>query len=245
MITKAALSDECQTVSADQCNVCSARFSPLPFLHSSGNHWTASCDYVSNLIPPAYFYPAMEEVFDEKVDEVLKWANTGKGLHGDQEEREETVDTQEPMEEPTSWILQGPEEGEVETTSVSSVRILKRPQIYSSETFMGRGRFAMEHWIHSHPYQKPCDVYPGKWAWAHDDLPPLPGNEWVPELRSAPRGTLEDFVIPPFSDAAKDQWFCGKESRLFEFAKLYKGKAPPLDSWFWSFYEASKDFCRK
>lgn len=240
MITKAALSDECQTVTADKCNVCSNRFTPLPFLHSSGNHWTASCEYVSELIPPMYFFPAMEELFDEKVQEVLSWINDGKGwrdmypkAQGDDKAEDKATE-------------EGNEGGKSPPTSIK--RFLKPSVKYvDATTFTGRGRFAMEHWVLSHPRQKPCDVYPGKYAWGHTDLPAPPGDDWTPVLRTAadfPRfGTLELFVIPPFAEAMEDPWYCRIESRLFEFKRLY-GEEPPKDSWVWSFYKASEEYCK-
>lgn len=44
------------------CNVCSARFSPLPHFHTSGNMWTAHCSYVKKLISPKNFEQRMEDV---------------------------------------------------------------------------------------------------------------------------------------------------------------------------------------
>jgi hypothetical protein len=49
-------------VHAGTCNVCSARFSPLPHFHASGNMWTAHCSYVKDLISPAHFEKRMDDV---------------------------------------------------------------------------------------------------------------------------------------------------------------------------------------
>lgn len=49
-------------VHAGTCNVCSARFSPLPHFHTSGNMWTAHCSYVKDLISPADFEKRMDDV---------------------------------------------------------------------------------------------------------------------------------------------------------------------------------------
>ncbi|KAL3903735.1 MAG: hypothetical protein SGILL_010335 [Bacillariaceae sp.] len=68
MTTKASVSDECQTMDPNQCNVCSARFSFLPHFHFPGNMWTAHCSYVKNLIRPSEFPERMQEM----VDGVLK-----------------------------------------------------------------------------------------------------------------------------------------------------------------------------
>ena len=48
------LSEECAHV-PDQCNICSSRFSPLPYPHTSGNMWVAKCVYVRKLINPNEF----------------------------------------------------------------------------------------------------------------------------------------------------------------------------------------------
>ena len=50
-VTSGALSYECATL-PDTCNVCSARMSPLPHPHTSGNMWLARCDYIAKLIDP-------------------------------------------------------------------------------------------------------------------------------------------------------------------------------------------------
>mmetsp|Transcript_45794 Transcript_45794/g.139123 ORF Transcript_45794/g.139123 Transcript_45794/m.139123 type:complete len:439 (-) Transcript_45794:229-1545(-) len=220
MTTKAAFSDACQSAPGDMCNVCSARFSPQPFLHSSGNIWTADCEYVRELIPPLYFFPAMEDVFDEKVDVVLGWANGGKGWRDDR------------TSSPSS----------LEYFAPAPYRSNQKPQIYDKIWFTGQGRFSMEHWVHSHPNQRPCDVYPGQWNVAHEKLPPS-GTDWVPELRRAPRRhSLEDYEYGVMERMREDAWYCGSDSRLYEFERLY-GERPTEDNWFWRFYEASKGFC--
>ena len=55
--------DTCRNaVQSGICNVCSARFSPLPHFHTSGNMWTAHCSYVKNLISPIDFELRMKRV---------------------------------------------------------------------------------------------------------------------------------------------------------------------------------------
>jgi len=58
-ITKGALSEACANL-PDTCNVCSMRFSPLPFPHVSGNMWLARCSYVKKLIAPSTFSKKMD-----------------------------------------------------------------------------------------------------------------------------------------------------------------------------------------
>ena len=55
--------DTCRhAVQEGTCNVCSARFSPLPHFHTSGNMWTAHCSYVKKLISPIEFERSMDGV---------------------------------------------------------------------------------------------------------------------------------------------------------------------------------------
>lgn len=63
MLTKSIFSKECLIDKQfASCNVCSARFSPLPHFHAPGNMWVASCSYVSKLIPPNEFEGRMFDV---------------------------------------------------------------------------------------------------------------------------------------------------------------------------------------
>lgn len=57
-LTKAIFSKECM-VMPQTCNVCSSRFSSLPHPHVPGNMWLATCEYISQLLPPSTFEAAM------------------------------------------------------------------------------------------------------------------------------------------------------------------------------------------
>ena len=52
------------------CNVCSARFSPLPHFHTPGNMWVGSCSYISKLIHP--------EAFGNKMNNATERAPTNR-----------------------------------------------------------------------------------------------------------------------------------------------------------------------
>jgi len=56
--TKAALSEPCTDL-PDTCNVCSMRFSPLPYPHVAGNMWIARCSYLKQLMEPSAFQKKM------------------------------------------------------------------------------------------------------------------------------------------------------------------------------------------
>jgi len=47
--------------SRETCNVCGTEFYPLPFNHFIGNMFTATCDYVKDLLPPEKFEAAMND----------------------------------------------------------------------------------------------------------------------------------------------------------------------------------------
>jgi hypothetical protein len=65
LITLAALSPQCyQGLVATKCNICSARFAPIPHWHAPGNMWTAKCYYIKQL------YPIM--TFEQKVSEIVE-----------------------------------------------------------------------------------------------------------------------------------------------------------------------------
>jgi hypothetical protein len=103
-------------------------------------------------------------------------------------------------------------------------------QQYQDEYFVGRGRFALEHWIGSHPSVRPCDVYPGDYLCGYNDVPKST-NVWTPKLLPAPRFPVSIFQKRSPRDG---NWFCG-QARLLEFQYLY-GERPPADSFLWSFY---------
>lgn len=45
----------------DSCNVCGMEFYALPYLHFSGNSFTADCEYVNKLMPPKQFEESMNK----------------------------------------------------------------------------------------------------------------------------------------------------------------------------------------
>lgn len=62
-LMKAILSKPCFfTVMPKTCNVCSARFSPLPYPHTSGNFFVSTCEYIRRLVPPCRFQAALDSM---------------------------------------------------------------------------------------------------------------------------------------------------------------------------------------
>jgi len=61
-ITRAALSAKCSNMDPSMCNVCSGRMSPIPHPHTSGNMWSARCDYITKLLHPTQFQHKMDTI---------------------------------------------------------------------------------------------------------------------------------------------------------------------------------------
>lgn len=60
IMTAAVTSKMCQP--SKECNVCGAEFYPLPFLHFSGNMFSASCAFAQDLLPPKTFEEEMYNI---------------------------------------------------------------------------------------------------------------------------------------------------------------------------------------
>jgi len=194
MLNKAVLSDQCQQIlSNHNCNVCSARFSPIPFFHMTGNMWTAKCSYINQLIAPIEF----EAKMDQFLEYVLAMASRNDST----------------IPEPSDEIIEG-------------------------KYALGMKRWALEHWIGSHPSIKPCDVCSDLTYGYNRYEVPKPSSRWSIELHEGPRHSLHRFRDGYFPHG---DWFCGR-ARLLEFDFLY-GSVPSQDSFFWSYYAHANDTC--
>jgi hypothetical protein len=109
--------------------------------------------------------------------------------------------------------------------------------------FIGTERYAMEHWLGSHPSILPCDVYPGVYDWAYGNLPDSK-TPWVPDLKTAPRFPLNKTTVSlPFLRTLKDPaWFCGP-AKLLEYGFLYNDELPPPQSYIWTLYDETNHIC--
>ena len=105
---------------------------------------------------------------------------------------------------------------------------------------IGLGRYALEHWLPSHPSHAPCEVYNGTdFLWAYAFIP----TSWTPKLHVLPR---PDMPLSRYckaeavsGDQACDQNLTSvKEWRLFEWQALYPS-APPRSGVLWGYYRAS------
>ena len=182
--------DSClKSVASGACNVCSARFSPIPHFHAPGNMWIAHCSYVENLISPLDFEGRMNAMITS--------------LEANQTLLKEMFPCKE-------------ENGvKVGCKYISHV---------------GLGRYAAEHWIHSHPNVVPCDVLPQKYryAWGYGNIPSA-SEKWEPDIHVGPR-----FARATNSSPTSAKWL-SLEGRLFEWKQLYNS-SPASDSWVWKFY---------
>jgi hypothetical protein len=122
------------------------------------------------------------------------------------------------------------------------------------------GRFALEHWIGSHPDIRPRDVYGDNYIYGYQALP-HEDSRWEPNLREAPWMPLGTYfktfassneaykgrpsaylkLVTSSSDLTRN-WFCG-QARLLEFMMLYN-KIPSVEHFFWSYYtNVSPRYC--
>ena len=96
---------------------------------------------------------------------------------------------------------------------------------------VGGGRFAAEHWIHSHPSVQPCDLSTNeKYTWGYYGVPL--GN-FKKDLQLAPRYEMKKYDKP---GCWEDNTF---GVRMMEYEALYN--ETPAESWWgWDFYETRK-----
>lgn len=109
------------------------------------------------------------------------------------------------------------------------------PHFNSDSPCDGWGRYFSEHWVHSHPLVKPCDLYPEKdHVWNYDGVPSIPFKK---ELQIAPRFEYQDYVL---RDTCKEQshdengTFSPKiflAKRLEDYEAMYNISALPEDWW--------------
>lgn len=129
------------------------------------------------------------------------------------------------------------------------VRLLKDPNIFETlmDTFTsnctlkgrlgcdGRGRFSAEHWIHSHPTVKPCDLYANpSFTWDYEGVPP--NGTFDIDLAQAPRFDILEYI----------NWHkcAGRgvrlEYRIDEYLELYH-QEPDESWWGWNFLHTISD----
>jgi len=64
-MTDAVTHRDCLAPPDQSCNLCGLLFTPLPWLHHSGNFFTAQCDYINRLLPVREFQDRMQTLSKE------------------------------------------------------------------------------------------------------------------------------------------------------------------------------------
>lgn len=99
----------------------------------------------------------------------------------------------------------------------------------------GRGRYAAEHWIHSHPTVRPCDLYKdAKFTWNYNLIPKNKIFIKNIDLQPAPRFGLEQYVVPKMCPGRGTNI----KHRLREYKGLYN-QTPPETWWGYNFLKES------
>ena len=68
---------------------------------------------------------------------------------------------------------------------------------------VGADRYAAEHWVHSHPSVRPCDLSTSDYTWNYAGIPT---GDFEKKLESAPRFELFKKDISHFSDLQNKMW---------------------------------------
>lgn len=104
----------------------------------------------------------------------------------------------------------------------------------------GRGRYSAEHWAHSHPSVKPCDLYTdSKFTWDYDGIPLVNNFKRNTQLQAFPRFDLQAYI-------KTDVRYCigrgaSQKFRIDEYKGLYNETAPE-DWWGYDFYPEKDDW---
>ena len=211
----------CQEMPLDQqhegggCNVCGTRFATFPHYHMAGNMWTATCEYIRQLIRPVDFPNKMEALLEQSI---FLGGKSDVGTGG------------------------GGSIAATRTGTVGGVvdRAIPKPtfQQYSDGYPVGRDRYSLEHWIGSHPNLQPCDIYSRKYTHGYRDLPSIQ-SVWTAHLATAPRFDIHTFLK---ISSLRGEWYCG-QARLWEYAYLYDGIQPDPDHFVWKYYQDTYKGC--
>jgi roadblock/LC7 domain-containing protein len=201
VLMKAVMSTECIDManSDGTCNTCSTQLQALPFTCYTGNMWVAECAYVKKLIPPKDYEPAKQKIHKE-VSNATKRIGNSKFFKVNLDNGTTTFK----FKETTFWQIE-------------------------RESWFGGARYAMEHWLGSHPDLKPCDVFsrsdPGTPTIGYS-AKKLNVTALVPRLRVSMKGA--------FAEGGFQPWFM-HEGKLYEYKALYS-KVPDNSSWFYRYF---------
>jgi hypothetical protein len=168
--------------------------------------WVAECAYVKKLIPPKDFESAKQKINNDLLNATKK---IGK------------------LDRYAVNLDNG--------TTTFGFKGSGMWQIYR-ESWIGVSRYAMEHWLGSHPDFKPCDVFsqsdPGtpQIVYKAGKLVSLNWAALVPRLRVSLQGHELSYEF-------WNPWFMDK-GKLYEYKALYS-KVPDNSSWFYRHFKVN------
>jgi hypothetical protein len=97
----------------------------------------------------------------------------------------------------------------------------------------GRQRYAAEHWVHSHPSAKACDLYTQRtFVWNYEGVPRVSKFLKNIELARAPRFDLQAYIIHRVCPGRG----VTLQPRLREYSILYN-QTPSRDWWGWNYLQ--------
>jgi hypothetical protein len=115
------------------------------------------------------------------------------------------------------------------SSSSDYYRLGGKPWAMERISWMGIGRYAMEHWICSHPHVVPMQVYPNeRFSYNMKHI----SRQWKPIIRM-PSLAKKD---KRFMEETLPPWF-HLPGKLYEWQHLYNGTVPPSDSWIYPIFE--------
>lgn len=207
-ITKGATSDDCATMPDSTCNVCSSRFSPLPHPHTSGMHM----HFVSSVSDNRVGFSVSALLTSSFFTSYRFYLHIGNMWLANCDYIQRLIEPAEFESRMEQMGLQG-----------------------GYAACEGRERYSLEHWVHSHPTVRPCDLYNDpSFTWNYHGLPTrLVDDEFV--LQKAPR-----FDLPVYQKkmCKKDRegYLVGTiMDRLQEYEILYE-EQPSQDWWGWKLW---------
>lgn len=220
-MTDAVSSDHClhpEKYGSD-CNLCGMFFTAERGLFMAGNFWTATCDYISQLLPVHAFEEAMSTVASDAFKMRLRYLMYFK------------------TQELRAGVF-GIDRYSTEFWSASHPNV--KPCDYSKCLVNGKERKGSDgtndflNWIRSHPKAKekiPLDEHERWWV---GRAPHLPIKLGPPDLRRYPSMAKGVNEIRKYADARHREFFF-LAGNLFKWYRLY-GQAPPQDSWVYHWF---------
>jgi len=91
---------------------------------------------------------------------------------------------------------------------------------WGSSSLEGFGRYAAEHWVHSHPDTEPCDLYAGSYVSLSPIDAPIRDGTWLPQLQIGIRWPLRRYSLwawrlTPTNMVQWARWRCLEWKTLF------------------------------